>query len=310
MSPETESPRHVSGFVSILGRPNAGKSTLLNALVGVKIAIVADKPQTTRTNIQGVLTGPGVQVVFLDTPGIHKADSPLNKRMMDRVREALDGRDLLLYLVDSTRPFTVEDEHAASVIPKSKTPALCVLNKIDRMKDKGRLLPLIDEYRGRFPFEEYLPISARTGDGLDTLRKAIAGRLPEGPPYFPEDYLTDQPERFLAAELIREQALQETHQEVPHAVAVLIEQWKEEKRLTRIAATILVEKEGQKAILIGQKGQRLKAVGTAARLEMEALFNRKIFLELYVKVRPGWREKAEFLDQLDWRSMAGIELES
>jgi len=298
--------KHVSGFVSILGRPNAGKSTLMNALVGVKLAIVADKPQTTRTIVQGVWTSTEAQIVFMDTPGIHKASSLINKHMMERVREALDGRDLLLYMADATKPFTVEDEHALSILARTDTPVLLLLNKVDRVEEKPTLLTLLTEYQKHRDFAEYIPISALTGDGLELVRKAIIKRLPEGPAYFADDYLTDQPERFLAAELIREKVLRETRQEVPHAVTVLIDKWEEKPRLTRIMATIIVEKEGQKVIVIGQKGSRLKTVGTEARLEMEALFSKKVFLELYVKVRENWRERADFLNELDWRSVAGM----
>lgn len=303
----TPSDRFVSGFVSIVGRPNTGKSTLLNALVGTKLAIVADKPQTTRTSIQGVLTLPNAQVVFLDTPGIHRSDTAFNKRMMESVRAALDGRDLLLFLVDATLPFQERDAEAVDMIRRIDTPVILLANKIDKLKDKSPLLPLFDRYRELYDFAEYLPISARTGEGLDELRSMLIERLPEGPQYFPSDYLTDQPERFLCAELIREKVLHETRQEVPHSAAVLIDYWEETPRLTRISATIYVEKEGQKAIVIGAKGAMLKKIGTAARQEMEALLGRKIFLELYVKVRPGWRENNEFLNELDWHTVAGIE---
>ncbi|MBX5493705.1 MAG: GTPase Era [Bryobacteraceae bacterium] len=303
----TPSDRFVSGFVSIVGRPNTGKSTLLNTLVGTKLAIVADKPQTTRTSIQGVLTLPNAQVVFLDTPGIHRSDTTFNKRMMESVRAALDGRDLLLFLVDATLPFQERDAEAVDMIRRVDTPVILLANKIDKLKDKSPLLPLFDRYRELYDFAEYLPISARTGEGLDELRSMLIERLPEGPQYFPSDYLTDQPERFLCAELIREKVLHETRQEVPHSAAVLIDYWEETPRLTRISATIYVEKEGQKAIVIGAKGAMLKKIGTAARQEMEALLGRKIFLELYVKVRPGWRENNEFLNELDWHTVAGIE---
>jgi GTP-binding protein Era len=280
---------------------------LLNALVGTKLAIVADKPQTTRTSIQGVLTLPNAQVVFLDTPGIHRSDTAFNRRMMESVREALDGRDLLLFLVDAALPFQERDAQAVDMIRRVDTPVILLANKIDKLKDKSPLLPLLDRYRELYDFAEYLPISARTGEGLDELRSMLIERLPEGPQYFPSDYLTDQPERFLCAELIREKVLHETRQEVPHSAAVLIEHWEETPRLTRISATIYVEKEGQKAIVIGAKGAMLKKIGTAARQEMEALLGRKIFLELYVKVRPGWRENNEFLNELDWHTVAGIE---
>jgi GTP-binding protein Era len=297
--------RFVSGFVSILGRPNAGKSTLLNALLGSKLAIVAARPQTTRTLIQGVLTLPEAQVIFIDTPGIHKPDTTFNRRMMDFVREALDERDLLIYVVDVTSPLTEADREALSMVTASGTPSLLVLNKIDRLRDKARLLPLIEQYRGLYEFSDYIPVSALTGDGLATLRKAVLSRLPEGPQYFPPDHITNQPERFLAAELIREKVTHHTHEEIPHAVAVLVDRWEEEPRITRIAATIYVEREGQKGIVIGARGAMLKRVGTAAREEMEVLFGRKIFLALFVKVRPRWRESPEFLAELDWRSMAG-----
>ncbi len=300
-----ETHKHVSGFVSILGRPNAGKSTLLNALVGIKLAIVADKPQTTRTSVEAVLTTPDAQVVFMDTPGIHRSDTAFNRKMMESVRAALDGRDLLLFLVDATVPFHDRDREAVDMIRKSQTPAFLVLNKIDRLKDKSELLSLIEKYRETYDFAEYLPVSALTGAGLDELKKAIIARMPEGPEYFPPDHLTDQPERFLAGELIREKVLRETRQEVPHSVAVLVDRWEETPRITRIYATIFVEKDGQKAIIIGARGSMLKKIGTLARKEMEALFDRKIYLELFVKVRPGWRESTEFLNTLDWRSTAG-----
>jgi len=297
----------VSGFVSILGRPNAGKSTLLNALVGTKLAIVTDKPQTTRTTIQGVLNLPGAQVVFLDTPGIHKADSPYNKRMMDIVRSALEERDLLLFVADATREIAEADRQAVDLLKKTNTPAILVANKIDLARDKQRLLPVLDQYRAMHDFAEYVPISALTGEGLDVLRQAILKRLPEGPAYFPPDHLTDQPERFLAAELIREKVLQLTRQEVPHSVAVVVDRWEETPRLTRILATIYVEKDGQKGIVIGAGGALLKKVGTQAREEMEHLFGRKIFLEMHVKVRPNWRQNPAFLNALDWRTMAGTD---
>jgi GTP-binding protein Era len=294
-----------SGFVSIVGRPNAGKSTLLNALVGQKVAIVADKPQTTRTSIQGVMTMPGAQIVFLDTPGIHKADTPLNKRLMASVRAALDERDLLLFVADATQAFGEEDRRAIDLARKAEAPVALVLNKVDLVKEKARLLPLIEQYKAVFDFVDYLPVSATRGKGLDELRAAIVERMPEGPAYFPEDYVTDQPERFLAAELIREQALHATRQEVPHSVAVTVDKWEETAALTRIFASIRVERPGQKAIVIGAKGATLKRIGTLARQEMERLFGVKIYLDLHVRVEPAWREKARFLNAIDWRTMAG-----
>jgi GTP-binding protein Era len=294
-----------SGFVSLVGRPNTGKSTLLNALVGQKLAIVADKPQTTRTAIQGVATLPGAQIVFVDTPGIHKADSALNKRLMDTVRNSLEERDLLLFLADATRPPAEPDRRAIDMVRRVETPTLLVLNKIDLIKEKPRLLPLIEQYRTMYDFADCFPISATKGTGLDALRKAILERLPEGPAYFPEDYVTDQPERFLAAELIREKVLAATRQEVPHSVAVTVDQWQESPHLTRIFATIRVERAGQKAIVIGTKGAVLKKIGTLARQEMEKLFGVKIYLDLHVRLQPRWREKPAFLNTLDWRTMTG-----
>jgi len=293
-----------SGFVSIIGRPNAGKSTLLNALVGQKVAIVANQPQTTRTSIQGVVTTPESQIVFLDTPGIHKADSALNKRLMDAVRAALEERDLLLFVADASGNFEEEDRSALSLLGKSGTPALLILNKIDLLKDKPVLLPLIEKYKSVYEFADYIPISAARGTGLDELRQAVTERLPEGPAYFPEDYVTDQPERFLAAELIREKVLHATRQEVPHSVGVTVDQWEETPRLTRIFATIRVERDGQKGIVIGAGGAMLKKIGTLARQEMERIFGVKVYLDLHVRVQPGWRENRAFLDALDWRTMA------
>ncbi len=302
---ETSPPRFVSGFVSILGRPNVGKSTLLNALIGTKVAIVADKPQTTRTAIQGVLTLPQAQIVFLDTPGIHRARSSFNRRMMDSVREALSERDLLLYVAAANEPFTAAEADALKLVRNSGAPVFLVLNKIDTVKDKSALLPLLDKYRAAHDFAEYHPISARKSEGLDGLRSAILARLPEGPAYFPPDHITDQPERFLATELIREKIILETREEVPHSVAVLVDVWEENPTITRIFASIYVEKDGQKGILIGAKGAMLKQIGTRAREEMERLFGKKIYLELHVKTRRDWRESKAFLGALDWRTMAG-----
>jgi GTPase len=294
-----------SGFISLVGRPNTGKSTLLNAMVGQKVAIVADKPQTTRTSIQGVVTTADAQIVFLDTPGIHKADSPLNKRLMDTVRAALEERDLLLFVVDAAAKFGEEDRRALDMVRRVESPVLLVLNKVDLVKEKPTLLPLIEQYKALYDFADYLPVSAVRGTGLAELRKAIMDRLPAGPAYFPEDYVTDQPERFLAAELIREKVLLATRQEVPHSVAVAVDQWEETPKITRIFATIRVERDGQKAIVIGSKGAMLKRIGTLARQEMERILGVKIFLDLHVRVQPHWREEAAFLNALDWRTMTG-----
>jgi len=290
-----------SGFVSILGRPNAGKSTLLNRLVGAKIAIVAEKPQTTRETIQGVVTRPEAQIIFLDSPGIHEPRNTLSRRMMREVRAALEARDLLLLVVDATVAFGPGDEQALELIRSAGTPALLALNKIDRLADKSLLLPLIERYKQSFAFEEYLPLSALTGEGVPELVDALVARLPEGPQYFPPDHLTDQPVRHLAAELVREKVIWHTRQEVPYATAVVVEDFQESEKLLRIAATIYVEREGQKGIIIGSKGERLKHIGTEARQEMEMLFGRKVFLELHVKVRRDWRESESFVEALDWR---------
>ena len=294
-----------SGFVSLIGRPNAGKSTLLNALVGQKVAIVADKPQTTRTSIQGVRTLPGAQIVFADTPGIHKADTAINKRLMEAVRASLDERDLLVFVADAARKFGEDDRRAVDLARKGGVPVLLALNKIDLVKEKAKLLPVIEQYKEIFDFAGYIPVSAARGKGLQELLDAIVERLPEGPAYFPEDYVTDQPERFLASELVREKALLATREEVPHSIAVAIDRWEETPRITRIFATIRVERDGQKAIVIGAGGAMLKRIGTLARQEMERLFGRKIYLELFVRVEPGWRDNPVFLKALDWRTMTG-----
>jgi GTPase len=295
-----------SGFVSLIGRPNSGKSTLLNALVGQKVAIVADKPQTTRTAIQGVLTLPEAQIIFLDTPGIHRADSPLNKRLMDTVRASVEERDALVFVADASRKIGDEERQAIDLARKAETPVVLALNKVDLVRDKSALLPLLEQYKSMFDFAEYVPLSALKRDGgLNELRKVLVGLLPEGPSYFPEDHVTDQPERFLAAELIREKALLATREEVPHALTVRVDRWEETPAITRIYATILVEREGQKPIVIGSGGAMLKKIGTDARKEMERIFGVHIYLDLHVRVQPGWRETPAFLDALDWRTMAG-----
>jgi len=300
---------HVSGFVSIVGRPNVGKSTLMNALLGTKVAIVADKPQTTRNVIQGVHTDEGAQIVLLDTPGILDPKNLLQKRMNERVKDAMQERDLILYCVDAMRPFQPEDEAALGWIREMKVPVLLVFTKIDLLERKSDLLPLIEAYRPKHEFAEIIPVSSAKGDGISRLRRVIVSRMPPGPRHFPEDYLTDQPERFLAAELIREQILNLTHREVPHSVAVFIDKWEEVPRkeggtLTRIMATIHVERPGHKGIIIGRGGEMMKKIGTAARMEMEEILDRKIFLEVFVKVSEEWRDKEMFLNELDASSIA------
>ena len=297
-----------SGFVCILGRPNAGKSTLLNALVGERLAIVSPKPQTTRNRILGIVQIPkqkkraGGQIVLIDTPGVHKPDSSLGRKMMSEVREALEGCDLLLLIVDVTRKFSQADESVLEMAKKSRTPVFLLLNKIDLLRNqKDKLLPIIDEYSKLYAFREIIPLSARKPEGLDLLLKKVIDLLPEGPRYFPEDQVTDQPTRFMAAEIIREQVLTETSEEVPYATTVLVEQFEEGAKLTRIAAAIYCEREGQKRILIGKQAQMLKKIGTAARLQIEKMVGTRVFLELFVKVSPDWRESHSFIEELDWR---------
>ena len=298
--------KHKSGFVSILGRPNAGKSTLLNTLLGTKVSIVSNLPQTTRTSIQGVLTLPDAQIVFVDTPGIHKSDTLLNRRMMDSVRASASA-DVVLLLVDALKPFRAEDAQAVDLVKKIEAPAIAVFNKVDRLEDKPKILALIDQYRALLEFAAYVPISALKNEGLDILQNEILERLPESPALYPEDHLTDQPERFLIAELVREKILHHTRQEVPHAVAVMIDEWEDVGDLLRIAATIYVERAGQKAILIGAGGSLLKKIGTLAREDIEAQTGKKVFLKTFVKVRPNWREDPEFLAATDWRAILGGE---
>jgi GTP-binding protein Era len=340
-----------SGFVSIVGRPNAGKSTLLNALLGQKLAIVTHKPQTTRTRIQGVLELPvrkkakgdagraAAQVVLVDTPGVHKPETQLDKRMMQEVHDALETRDVVLFLVDVThrlpepkKPQTseefaearkvrtlgqhrrqlskAEDDFALQLVKKLDCPVVLVLNKIDALP-KSALLPLIAHWSSLHEFADVIPISAKKKDGLELLLDKVVAQLPEGQRYFPKDQLTDQPERFLAAEVIREKILLLTGEEVPYATAVMIERWEEPVSMkkgkdgklpvTKIIAAIYCERSGQKAILIGKQGAMLKQIGTMARKELESLLGTRVFLELFVKVREEWRASRGFVEELDWR---------
>ena len=300
-----------SGFVCILGRPNAGKSTLLNALVGEKLAIISPKPQTTRNRILGIINvekkkgREAGQIVLIDTPGVHRPDSSLGRKMMAEVREALAGCELVLLIVDAHRKWAAEDTFVLDLVKKSGTPVFLLLNKIDLLADKRNLLPLIGQFQPLHNFQEIIPISALRKKGLDDLLDCVVKALPGGPRYFPEDQITDQPVRFMAAELIREQVLMQTREEIPHAVTVLVEQFEEGPKLVRIAATIYCERDGQKAILLGKGGQMLKRIGTSARLDIEKMVGRKVFLELYVKVQPGWRESRQFVNELDWRRQLG-----
>ncbi len=301
-----------SGFVAILGRPNAGKSTLVNRLVGQKVAIVSSKPQTTRNRIQGIVNRPGGQIVFIDTPGIHRGESALGRQMVHEVAAAIEGIDVLLLMADASRALYGVDEALVEKARAFRGPVILALNKIDRMH-KPKLLPLLEEYGKSFSFAAIVPVSALTGAGTEDLLNEILGKLNEGEPYFAEDQVTDQPERFLAAEIVREKAIQITYHEVPHALAVVVDKYEATPKILRIHATLQVERDSQKKILIGSGGQVLKRVGTAARKELEVLLGAKIYLELYVKVMPGWRDDPEQVRQLDWHAqledLAGAEEE-
>ncbi len=331
-----------SGFVAILGRPNVGKSTLLNALTGEKVAIVSAKPQTTRNRIAGVVEVPALkgvhaaaQIVFVDTPGVHKPGSHLDRRMLHEVYAALETRDLVLVLMDATRRVQLEeaaeptaepkhertnwaseDEFLFGLIRKLDCPVFLVLTKIDLVA-KDKLLPLIDTLTRQFGFAQVIPVSARKRDGLDLLVRKIIEVLPVGERFYPKEQYTDQPQRFMVAELIRESILVETGEEVPYASAVVIERFEEAEPpapprkkgqaparlpLTRIAAAIYCEREGQKAILIGKGGSKLKEIGTAARRQIESMLGTRVYLELHVIVVPGWRESKSFVESLDWRN--------
>jgi len=289
-----------SGFVAVLGRPNAGKSTFVNRLVGQKVAIVTSRPQTTRNRILGIVNRAQAQVVLIDTPGIHRASSVLGRQMMAEVTQALEGIDLMVVMIDATSGLTAGDRLAFEHARAFRGPVFLLLNKIDRVP-KPALLPLIESCSKEFAFTEVIPVSALTGDGVELALERFIAHLPEGEPYFPQDQFTDQPERFLAGEIVREKVMTSTRQEVPHAVAVRVEAFEESEKLIRIRAIISVERDGQKGILIGRGGERLKAIGTAAREELEEILGVKIFLELRVKVEHEWRQDARIVQQLDWR---------
>ena len=291
-----------SGMVSLIGRPNAGKSTLLNKLIGEKIAIVSEKPQTTRTRITGILTRPEGQIVFLDTPGIHKPGYALNRRMMAVVTDALSSVDLLLLLVDSTAPKGSGDRFVLDMVERVATPSFLILNKIDALRDKSKLLPLIESYSETKKFTEIIPISAKTGDGVELLIGKIRDRLPEGPPLFPDDALTDQPERTIAAEFVREKILRVTGEELPYVTAVVTERWEETPETTRIDCVIYVERPSHRPIILGRGGARIKQIGTEARADIERLLGRHVFLKLFVKVREHWRNDERALDELGIRA--------
>ncbi|MEN6638689.1 MAG: GTPase Era [Smithella sp.] len=278
-----------SGFIAILGRPNVGKSTFFNAIIGDKISIVADKPQTTRNRITGIKNFSDAQLIFLDTPGMHQPKTPLNRAMVQAARETIGDADVLLMMVEADSSIGPHDLFLIEALAGVKAPVFLAINKIDRVA-KPKLLPLIDQYSKLFDFKGIFPISALKNDGLDELIACLKGALPQGPQLFPDDIATDATERFIAGEFIREQILLLTKQEVPYASAVTIDAFKEDeaKNLIHISATIHVEKESQKAIMIGKKGAMLKKIGTQARLSMENLFGAKVFLELFVRVKKDW----------------------
>jgi GTP-binding protein Era len=295
-----------SGFIGIIGRPNVGKSTLLNALVGEKIAITTSKPQTTRNRIMGIRNQAEGQMIFMDTPGIHQAGSALNRQMVNTAKDTFGRVDILLLLVEAAAKVHPADPFIIKSLPKGAIPVILVINKIDLVK-KIQLLPLIDQLHPLHPFAAIVPLSARTGDGLSLLIDEILRALPEGPACFPEDTMTDRPERFIAAEIVREKIILLTHQEIPYATAVIVDAFKEDeqKRLIRIQATIHVEKDSQKGILIGKKGAKLKEIGTKARMDLEQFFNAKIYLELFVRVQKNWTHDEKMLKEFGYSHERG-----
>lgn len=289
-----------SGFVSLVGRPNAGKSTLLNRLVGEKVAIVSDKPQTTRTRILGVRNYPDAQVVYLDTPGIHRPLHRMNVRMVDAAVDTFRDVDVLGLVVDASVPIGRGDRYVFDLVKDVTAPVFLILNKIDVMK-KTRLLPLIEQYSREGTYAEIIPVSAATGLNVDRLERAFVDRLPEGEPLYPPDYLTDQPERVMAAEIVREKVLQFTHSEIPFSSAVIVDKFEEPagpKDLLRLYCTIVVERDSQKPIIVGKGGEMIKQIGTAAREELERFFATRVFLDLHVRVREDWRDDERVLRDL------------
>jgi GTP-binding protein Era len=287
-----------SGFVSLVGRPNAGKSTLLNALVGAKVAIVSDKPQTTRNRITGVKNVPGVgQIVFVDTPGIHRPLHRMNVRMVDSAIDTIREVDVLAFVVDASAKPGKGDRFVLDVVKKARIPVVLVLNKIDLVA-KPRLLPLIESYRRELDFKAIVPVSALTGDGVDVLEQALIANLPEGESLYPDDYLTDQPERVIAAEIVREKLLAHTRDELPFTTAVVVDRFEEGLKILKLFVTILVEQESHKPIVLGRRGEMIKRIGTEARQELERMFETKVFLDLHVKVKADWRDNERVLDDL------------
>ena len=289
-----------AGTVALVGRPNAGKSTLMNLLLAEKVAIVSDKPQTTRHRLVGILSGERGQMVFHDTPGIHRPLHRMNRQMVRHALDALNDADVVCLLVDAAEPFGAGDAYMLDLVEKARGPRILALNKIDRVK-KPALLPLIARYAGGGSFAEIVPVSALTGDGRDRLLEVLWSALPEGAPIYDPELLTIHPERFLVAERIREKVLDQTSEEVPFATAVVVERWEEEapEGLVRIYASILVERPGQKKIMVGREGRMIRSIGTAARLDLEQYLGRRVFLDLLVRVETDWREDRAILSQLD-----------
>jgi len=291
-----------SGYVALIGRPNAGKSTLLNRLVGEKIAAVSNKPQTTRHRIQGIVTRPDGQIVFVDTPGVHKPGYLLNRRMMAAVHDAIMSVDLLVLMRDASVSTGNGDRFVLDLVKQSEKPAILVLNKIDKIKDKNQLLPLIESYAKEYDFEEIVPVSALKGDAVDNLLAQIVKHLPEGGPIFAEDELTDQPTRVLVAEMVREKILESTGEEIPYVTAVVTEMFDEsEPELLKIYCAIFVEKASQKKIIVGKQGSRIRDIGTKARQDIEKLLGTHVYLRLFVKVVEDWRNREQNLEELGIR---------
>ncbi|OFV93664.1 MAG: GTPase Era [Acidobacteria bacterium RIFCSPLOWO2_02_FULL_64_15] len=286
-----------SGLVSLIGRPNAGKSTLLNRLLGTKLAIVSDKPQTTRRRILGVKNYPDAQVVFLDTPGVHRPLHRMNKRMVSAAIETIHEVDVVGLVVDVSTPLGKGDQFMLDLVKKAQVDVFAILNKIDLMR-KPRLLPIIDQYNRLNLFSEIVPISAETGENVDRLERVIVAHLREGEPRYALDYLTDQPERFFAAEVVREKLLQFTHAELPFTSAVVMDTFEETPGLLRLYCTILVDRESHKPIVVGRGGEMIKRIGTAAREELERRFGTRVFLDLHVRVKPDWREDDALLSDI------------
>ena len=286
-----------SGFIAIIGRPNVGKSTLMNAILGEKVSIISNRPQTTRNKILGIRNVEGGQLIFLDTPGIHKGKHLMDRLMVKEAMSCIEGVDLILAVVDAERVLTEEDEMVLESLKTAKIPVFLIINKVDLIR-KDLLLPQISRYTSSYGFKEVIPLSAYKGEGIEELIRLMKDVLPEGPRYFPEETLTDRPERFIITEIIREKAINMTREEIPYSIAVMVEQFKEKEKLVSISATIYVERDSQKGIIIGKGGKMLKAIGTEARKDMEKLLACKVFLELWVKVHKDWRKDPVFLREI------------